>query len=287
MNKFLGIGAVLALLAACDERPTTEVVDDPVDPVDPVEDTTDALSAGDLQSATYEPGSLTIQITMDGQNVDQDYGTPVALGDFELFTLTEGTTGRAFTAVAGEVPGEVNAVIVSDGGQFNRYFGGGQIVQFTYTAPDGGITDYMGQYVGLLNFGPLVNDPIPTGVGDESYASLLVEGSTFLKVDFNDGYLNGSIYDRTIDGGGDPDILLPDVILTDGILAADGTFTGTAEDAEQNGVGSFSGAIGGEGTSIAGLVELTPPFLEGVTEFTDLNGNEAEIGMFILVPVAP
>ena len=299
MKRILTVAAITAMLAACADETTTDVVDPDPDPDPEVVDPS-ALTVGDLRSATInDDGTLTLAITLDGGlEVGQEYGPADSTdGIYSFFTLDESTTGRLFTAISAEDSNAVvSAVVASDGGQFNRYFGGASVSQNEYVAPDGGTTDFAGSYYGLLNFG----DETQGGdFGDSSIAvrSYLVEGQAFLKVDFTDSAVNGSVYDRSYDNA-EGTVDLPEIVLVIGTLTADGTFSGGAElsDADLSNVGAYSGVVGGDGgTAVAGILDLGAGFADGAT-FTEVgeapveidlgSGNEAEHGIFVLTPLS-
>ena len=303
MNKFLGFTAVLALLAACNESPSGAVVDpeEPVvDPEDPPVVDGGATRAGNLEAATFVPGAtptLTLQIEFDGDMVDQVYTHIQTLANgYEVFARQEGTNGRSFTALAGSSSdGLTTGVVVSDGSKFNSFDGGALISQGAFSAPTAsdeptaGNHRYSGSYVGLVNFGTKAHDGIADLDGSAAYNASRVEGDGYIIADFRGGALAGGIYNRLLFAD-NPDtvtvetnIPLIDVILVPGTIAADGTFTGTAEDVDQGGMGTYSGAFSGTGaTSLGGILELGAGFLDG-SDVADLGGgNENEYGIFIL-----
>ena len=111
----------------------------------------------------------------------------------------------------------------------------------------------------------------------------------FVNVDLNDMSVEGEIYNRTavlqLTPDTDPTVpgylALPDIVLVEGTLATDGTFSGNVEmDIDAGGtsgqdIGDFAGLIGGpEGVTMAGGTYIT--------EFTDVFENEIEYGVFVL-----
>lgn len=317
MNNFLGFTAALALLAACDQRPVDGAIDQPGDdtPVgeQPVVEN-GQVSIGDLNSANYDPDAanpLTVRVVLDGGIEQlQVYGVNPG-GDFagseayESYFFQDGGDSRFFRAFAAEsTDGSVNAVVVSDGGQFNRSFGGATANQITYSAPDGGLVRYRGDYIGLVNFGdPAGPGPVGAvnGIPNESFA---ITGEVFLIADFTEGATNGEIFNRAFEPGvviGDlPDgatLDLPEIVLVIGAINEDGSFTGSAElneDGNFISVGSYGGLFGGEdASSVAGLVRLGTGFL-GVAVSPNPDdpenpiitpvgtGNEVEYGIFVL-----
>lgn len=292
MNKFLGLGAVLALLAACDERPANAVVDPdvPVDPDNPPVLEGNVVLDGDLDSAAYNGSDeLTIQITLDGGVGQlQEYVSAGTLNGYNAFTFQDGTDSRFFRAFALESSdGELQGVVVSDGGQFNRFFGGGAIIQGDYTAPTSGLSRYSGTYVGLVNFGPDAPgaSPPPGSVNGVPRVSDAVEGQIFILADFNaPASLNGEIFNRTLDNFGP----LPEVVLTATDIADDGSFSGTAELGDLTPLGGYSGVFSGtDASSVGGIVELGAGFL-GLQPLFDGEGNpviDFETGEQVLVPI--
>ena len=285
MKRIIALAAVAALLAACADETSTDVVVDPVtDPDTPVDEVVE-LTRGDLDAGIVGTDSLTVQITLDGgSEINQIYTSQVdSEGVFRIYELDEGTTGRLFTAIGGTSgDGQISAVVASDGGQFNRFFGGATVNQNSYTAPDGGTTDYVGGYQGLVNYGDETRNGVPGSTSADAVRSFTVEGDVFLKADFTDGVVNGAIFNRKLDPTGD-NTDLPELVLIVGDITGEGTFSGNVEldDANDTGVGSYSGAFGGAGaTSAGGLIELNPGFLGTAP------ANEKEFGIFILGPSA-
>ena len=322
MNKLIGFGAVLALVAACDQRPAG---DDTVEPPtqEPVGEEpvvgTRQVTVGDLNSALYNPDAtnpLRVRVSLDGgvQQL-QVYGVYVdgriAGLPYESYSFQDGGDSRFFRAFAAESSdGSVNAAVVSDGGQFNRFFGGAVANQENYSAPSGGLGRYRGDYVGLVNFGdPAGEGPegAGSGVPTESYA---ITGDVFILADFTEGAVNGEIFNREFEAaaagylptGAEGDYELPNIVLVVGDIASNGSFTGGAEitvDGQFVNVGSYGGLFGGtNATSVAGLTRFGTGFL-GVAEIASPtapggvilvplgNGNEIEHGIFVLDSTGP
>ena len=298
MNKFLGFTAVLALLAACDQRPSTDVVDEPVveDPEDPTEPviTSGRISVGSLESATMDGDNLVISILLDGTDDPQIYTFDAGSSegsDYDFYTQQESDINRSFTAIAGENPdGSLLAVVAVDGGQFNRFFGGATIEQSGYSAPESGFYYYTCEYAGLLNFG---GESAGGGDTPDSVAASdanPVSGSVYLLADFVDNNVEGVVYDRTatISGTG---VNLGDVVLTVGDISDDGTFSGASELDDNTGIGSYSGAFDANAAYVAGIIALNGDFLADATtgtgdtetdyEYT-ATGFEQEYGIFVI-----
>ena len=284
MNKFITLSVVTVLLAGCESRatddtaggtPTTGGTGTPASGTILLGD----LKAADLNTATDE---LTVQITLDDDDTQQSYGTGAAFGNFTRYTLqNDPVTGRFFTAFSGVSDDEsVQAVVVMDGGQFNRFFGGATATQNSYVAPTGGISNYAGDYVGLANIGtPVIGGGVPGSESSVPNIATLVTGEVFLQADFTDSAVNGAIYNRFF-GFGPGAVAMPELVLVVGDIGADGGFGGDIELLTQDGVGSYSGVFGGtNAASVAGVVELTGGFLPGGIL---ADGNEREFGIFIL-----
>lgn len=254
-------------------------------PTDPSAElaTVQAIASGDVGTATYdaEAGTLTVQIALDGDDVLQEYTGAGNLNGYARFTIQDDPLDREFTAFAAESDdGALQAVVVMDGGQFNRYFGGGLVQQVAYTAAPAGLASFAGDYVGLSNIGSLLttsNGADPSLVPE---AATQITGDVFLNVDFTDGYVNGSIYDRVFDPEGDTPVNLQTIILTATDFGQDGQFSGAVEFEDLSSVGTYEGALGGsEASSIAGVISLTEDFLTGSTIGVVEGANE--FGIFI------
>ena len=282
MKKSISIMAMMAVLAACGGGDPEE--EDVVDPVDVVVDE-DAIiqgstaNVGDLEASSYDAdaGTLSVTITLDADTETTEYTPDGQLVGYDRFFQQDELTDRYYVGLAKEsTDGSVQATVVQDGGQFNRFFGGAVAEQINYAAPDSGLASYAGDYVGLLNFGP----PAAPSGGDSSLDAgtpTEVTGKVFLVADFNDNNVNGSIYNREADLNNQGDAeSLPTVVLTVGTFSSDGTFSGTVELENLEGVGSYGGVFGGDdAASAAGVVNLSGPnFLEGVS----LSGGGTFVG---------
>lgn len=297
MKNILGVVALAALVAGCGEpndsdsgtAPSPDPAPDPgTDPVGLVDGVT---VVGDVTSTSFNStnGTLTVQVTLDGDDVMQAYTAAGDLDGYSRFTQQDDPLDRAFTAFAREADdGSIKAVIAMDGGQFNRYFAGGTIDQDSYTAPTSGLTSYAGAYVGLSNVG--TGQPIPVGA-DPSLtpeAATEITGTVFMNADFTDNSVNGAIYDRVFDPNGQA-IDLQTVVMTVTSIGADGSFNGSVEFQDLTGVGTYTGAFGGDdAANVAGIVSLGEGFLDGATDggavTTQFDGivGEAEVGVFVL-----
>jgi hypothetical protein len=252
---------------------------------------TDALFLGELSNVSFDSASntLAVQIALDGSDTLQQYVADGTVNGYARFLQQDDPLVREFKAFAREADdGLLSGVVVMDGGQFNRFLGGGSITQDSYTAVTTGLASYAGDYVGLSNVG----SPLGTSNGADSTlvpaSTTEITGTVFLNVDFADSKLNGSIYDRVFDPDG-AGIDLQSIILTASDIDTNGQFVGTVEFEDMTGVGDYNGAFGGAGTpNIASIVSLTEGFLGGATVggvettlFDDVTG-EAEYGVFVL-----
>lgn len=290
--------ALLGFLAACGgSNPFTPIggEDDPGDdggtgggggtsPVVP-----EALSSN-VNDVDYD--GATLRIDMDGLDSTPDMVTferyaKLDVPGYEAFIMQEDALDRMFVALAAESQdGATRAVAVADGGQFQRYFGGGYYERDGAfdrpdigTGPGAGQVSYAGNYAGVTNVNAPGADLIAPDPGTDP--SLLpdqparVTGDIFLNVNFSDNQVNGSIYNRVIV---DRSFTLDDVILLPTTIATDGTFAGTVEGPapdEGDVTGNYGGIFGGtESSSVAGVVYLTA--FEADFE------NEQEHGVFVL-----
>jgi hypothetical protein len=295
-------GLLLAALSGCgDGQPFTFGTADPTDP-DPDAPTgiVPESVAGNLSDANWTPptaanpdGTLIVEISaLDTTPVRAEYtrNPNLDVPGYTAYSQQEDPLDRMFIAmVAQSADGSVTGALVMDGGQFNKYFGGihfeqnGRYTPHVPEQPNNGLVSYAGSYVGMLNGdAPRPNEALPVDPGTDPALvpgqAIRVEGQVFLNVDFADNMVNGVIYDRTaidIAAG------LPDVVLIPTEVAAAGTFEGTAENPEQEEIGSYAGVFGGVGaTSVAGGIYLNGDFIQEINGF--VIDNEEEYGLFVL-----
>lgn len=302
MHRFFAALAVAAALAACDGNPFL-VVDDttaepPVDPTDPTEEpTTNAdgiplTLARNLSEVVYDPVAKTLSVTVTGIDstpvsvpYTRNLAAEAGLGPgYEAYSIQEDALDRLFVGVARQTAdGSTRGVIVSDGGQFNRFFAGGLYERdggFTPPAigagPGAGQVSYAGKYVGLDNYSgpfPPVPDPALQMQGPGR-----IDGDVFINANFSDMLVNGAVYNRVrLDNG-----LLPpltDLVLVATDITAEGNFVGIVEttiDGTITEVGDYGGLFGGiDAAGLAGVLVID--------EFDpDLGTGISETGLFVL-----
>ena len=303
--------AVAASLAGCADKveevivPTDETVEIDVGGTgddDPIEVVISGgvVSVGDLTGAAYDGTELRVQIVgLDGPDVQQLFD-PVAVArmdGFKEFGIQISSLNRDYTALAARSDDDaLTAVVVMDGGQFNRFFGGATVQQSSYTAPDSGTASYLGNYASLINGGTASNLTPPVDVNPILFpgGASQVTGTVFLNANFSDSSIEGAIYDRVTNLFG-TEYDLADLVLIVGDVNADGTFVSNIELGDGSGLGSYSGALGGtDAANVAGVVALTGDFLvdrAGVKIFgadSDINVDEAvEYGIFVIGACGP
>jgi hypothetical protein len=219
---------------------------------------------------------------------------------YRAYAVQEDPLDRLFVGLAAQsADGSVNVGLAGDGGQFNKFYSGGvysRVGAFTPPAgtptPGSGQVSYAGTYAGLTNI-PAPGTgllPVPPGTPPETLPgqTARVEGNIFLNVNFGDNAVNGAIYDRVLIDYG---FGLQSVILVEGAIAANGSFTGQAErwvadDPGMAGVGDFGGVFGGANAgNVGGIVALQEIYYgEDVGDAVagDVIENGLERGMFLL-----
>ncbi|WP_147103648.1 hypothetical protein [Tateyamaria sp. syn59] len=313
MTRTAAVLALAALLAACgDGNPFTSTDDAdaggaptaPVDPTTPTEPTTPTnplavpeAIASDLESISFDAATNTLTVTglsQDGVPLVNEYRHVATsfVDGYETFTGQNDPLGRHATAFVASRDG-VQAGVVLTGPQFNTFFGGvyfdrtGDYV--APTAPESRFdVTYYGNYAAGLNLDGPRTDIFPTpGIDPDVNTpnqAAYVRGLMFVNVDLNDMSVEGEIYNRTaVTSGGNFD--MQDIVLVDGTLTGEGTFSGNIEvdtrdpafpgSTERADIGDFAGVIGGsEGQFMAGGTE--------VTDVLETFDNEIERGVFVL-----
>ena len=253
--------------------------------------TLEPLIVGDIAGASFDnaAGTLAVQIGFDGSESLQPYVAAGTVNGYSRFTIQDDPLDREFQAFARESDdGQLQAVVVTDGGQFNRFFGGGIVIQNSFEPVTTGLASYAGDYVGITNVGPDLVTGNGADVSTVPGSSTEITGTVFINADFADGLVNGSVYDRVFDPDGF-NIDLPTIVLTVTEFGENGQFTGDVEFEDLTPVGNYDGAFGGDETqSIATVVSLGEGFLEGATingvetEIFDEAIGETEYGVFVL-----
>ncbi|WP_425052582.1 hypothetical protein [Psychromarinibacter sp. S121] len=296
MRKSVAALAVLCLLAACDGNPLLveeeDVIDDGTDEEDGVETNGAGIPtvlSNNLESVVYDPAARRLFVTISGldgtpEAVEYDYNSAATAGlpaGHFAFTQQEDALDRFFTGIVKESSDEsARAVIVSDGGQFNRFFWGGHYERdgdfdppSSGDGPGEGQVSYAGDYVGLDNY----SGPVPPQNTDptlQPQAPGRVVGSAFVNVNFEDMQINGSVFNRqTIDNPTLPE--LRDIVMIVTEISEDGTFLGELEfDNGDDATGNYGGIFGGNNaSSVAGLLGFIPD---------PDDPNSWETGMFVL-----
>lgn len=247
-----------------------------------------------IRGASYNAEDETLQLQLVGIDstpliATYDRRKSLDVPGYQAFTVQEDGLDRMFIAMARQSPdGSVRAVSAADGGQFNRYFGGGYYERTgdfdrpdIATGPGAGQVSYAGTYAGVVNGGGTGDDLIPPPPGtdptDLPQQPARVSGDMFLNANFGDNLVNGSITNRVLV---DQDFELTDVILLPATITENGTFEGTVEgtsveDRASDVAGSYGGVFGGvDSAAVGGAVYLT--------EFEPTVENEEERGVFVL-----
>ncbi|RFP89910.1 thymidylate synthase [Rhodobacteraceae bacterium 63075] len=287
MRRFTPALALVGLLAACGGDGTNPFDDGTTGDTGDSE-IPDSL-AGDLQSFSYDADNQTLTvtgITQDSSPISATYTRNPALdtAGYEAYSIQDDALSRHAIALVRESgnSGSVRAGVVSTGGQFNRIHHGGYYERSgSYTQPTTGTARYAGTYAGLTNV-QVSGDLVPPGPGTPPEVlpgqAARTEGNVLINADFNDGSIEGTIYDREIVDTGDT---LPSIVLVTGEIADDGTFFG--EEVEYDGdvdndIGDYGGIFGGpDAESVGGVVNLDE-FDDNTLGFE----GEVETGVFVL-----
>jgi hypothetical protein len=252
--------------------------------------TGNASLRGDLDAFTFNgTNALSVQLSLESDERLQPYmqsGGPV--NGYIQFVQQDDPLDRFAIAFAKQSSdGSVQGVVVADGGQFNRFFGGTGVTRTSYSAPTRGLASYAGAYVGLLNFGPdAPNVPADTPDSAIPRVATPVTGQVFINADFAKNLVNGVVYNREfgVNGTGTQ---LADLVLIVSPVTPSGTFSGAVELDNFAAVGNYSGTFGGQNAAaMAGMVEVGPGFLLSRTLEAILgvagDGREREFGIFVI-----
>ena len=189
--------------------------------------------------------------------------------------------------------GTVTAAVAGDGGQFNKFYSGGDYTRSGAFTPPAGTADpgsgqvsYAGSYAGLTNIPGPGGDLLPVAPGTDPEVlpnqASRVAGDIFLNANFGDNAVNGAVYNRVLVDYG---FGLQSVILVGGVIAANGTFAGQAErwvndDSSQPVVGEFAGVFGGANAgNVGGVVALEELYGTATGEVLEA---AQERGVFVL-----
>jgi len=306
MRKVMTAMAAVFVFTACDGNPfgTVTGTTTPTTPTNPTTATAipDAV-ASNLTALSFDATASTVTVEISGldsspsvvstftRNLGAEAGLPAG---HLAYTLQEDPLDRFFSAIVSESnDGTVRGGVVSDGGQFLRFFSGvyyerdgGFTPPTSTTSPGSGQVSYAGDYVGLDNWsGPVPNLPAGTHPSIQMQAPGRVTGQIFLNVNFDDLLINGSVFNRILldrpsvaNPNGDPH-QVPTLILTPGNIAADGTYAGDSIEASVDGtlqsIGQYSGIFGGANAAsmAGGLI---------ITDFDPNLENESEHGFWVL-----
>lgn len=313
MKRIASASALALVLVACGGSGTNPftVIPEADDTVDPLAVPTGI--ANDLDSISFNATNQTLVVTgltQDGTPFNNSYdfvsdgqqsitvsnGTTynAYVEGYSTFTTQNDAIGRHSTAFVASREG-LQAGVVMTGGQFNKFFSGvhyersGGYVAPTTPEARFDVT-YHGNYAAGLN-GPGPNTNLKPIVGtldpdlDVPVQTAYIQGLIFVNVDLNDLSVEGEIFNRTgvfTNNFGSADdvpgfLALPDIVLVEGVLTDNGTFSGSLEVDGEVGVsvGEFAGIIGGpNGEALAGGTNLE--------QFDDTLENEIEFGVFVL-----
>ncbi len=245
-----------------------------------------------LNAVDFNASSETLVISIGGLDAGSDTSvytrdTSLDVPGFAAFKKQDDPLDRFFIALAKQSPdGTSQAFAITDGGQFNRFFGGTRFENIgTYTQPTTGLVSYAGEYGATTNLGELDTTQllaVPAGLSERLLPRqpARIRGKVFFNVDFAEDQINGEIYDRELirfdntvvqSGTNMPNVSL---IVTE--IADDGTFSGEAEDSfTEDNFGTYGGTFGGsEASSLSGTVKLD--------RFSDVYDQEEEYGAFAL-----
>jgi hypothetical protein len=257
----------LLLLAGCGGNPFVDggVI---VDPGTPGSLAVPAVVKGNLNSASYTPGSSTISVNitaLDATALSQTYARNATydVGGYQAYTYQASTSNRYVLALV-KATNDVKGLVAVDGGQFGTYHAGGDFVRITaFSLPAAGVAgtyNYSGSYVGLMNIGTPV--PGPGGALNPTRA-YRTTGDALITADFTDMLVSGGVDARTIvdplsPSGGLAIAALPSFDLHDGQITSTGTFAGKVY-IGQDAVGDYAGLFAGLNASeIAMLLVFNP-----------------------------
>ena len=247
-----------------------------------------AAVAEDLRAISYSSaGSGTLAVDLNGLVASGTVAPFVRNASFDVngyqaFTYQETGLQRSYVAfVATNARNTLLAAAVTDGGQFNRHFGGTTFARVSfYQKPvvtpgvETGQFSYAGGYAGVMTVGTSADPNLPPGLAPVGIYR--TEGDTLINANFANSLVNGGIDNRwaldnagnkvdlTGDGVIDDKDMLPALALVSSPINGSGAFTGNVElfgppDAPQSAVGTYAGLFGGIGaTDVAGVIVIKP-----------------------------
>jgi hypothetical protein len=278
--------ALLLAFAACSGNSLNNGT--PTVPDDGGSTTVDAAVAVNLRAISYNPsGEGTLSVDMDGLVASPQVAAFVRRADLDIagyraFSYQETGLQRTHLAfVSNNERGNLQAGAVSDGGQFNRHFGGGTYARIdSFSRPnlgtgvETGQFSYAGTYAGVFVSGDATNPNLPAGL--TPYQPLRVRGTALINANFANDLVNGGVSDRVVlDDMGNVVIDLREISFPVTEIDADGRFVGDVEFFGPSGsrIGTVGGAFGGIGaTDIAGALVINPIEGEpGIWEYGTFN----------------
>lgn len=288
MTKFLVAAAAALALSACSGGSGNPFASPGGDDGADTSGTVPAELAGDVTSFVYDPAAETLIVkgeSLDDTPYEAVYQRKPALDvpGYQAYSSQESSLGRHHTAYVQEIDGTRGGVIGS-GPLYGHVFAGayyerdGSFDPPDVTAP-GGIVQYAGTYVGLMNAGssgggdllPVAPGTDPAILPTQAYE---VTGKIIISADFADNVADGIVYDRVIpDLADDP---VENLELAPAAIDADGRFS---DDITQGGgarvVGTWGGIFGGtDAAAVAGATFAR--------EHMDGYSREEEYGTFVL-----
>ncbi|PJJ86512.1 hypothetical protein CLV77_1059 [Brevirhabdus pacifica] len=206
--------------------------------------------AKNVEKITYDSTAQTLKVTLSGLDASDKEATynrnaALDLNGYLAYDIQESSAQRRFVALVKEsARGTVMASVVADGGQFNRYFGGGYYSRIdAYTIPTSGLATYIGSYAGVIT------------LNDGSGGPQRTQGTVTLNADFTNSLVNGAVTNRSTTGGQALDTL----VLTATSIDETGTFLGKVEFEDLTGVGDYGGLFGGtDASDVAGVLVVNP-----------------------------
>lgn len=209
-----------------------------------------AVLAQNVEKITYDANAQTLTVKLSGldsNSSEATYNRNAALdvNGYLAYDIQETSAQRRFVALVKQsARGTVMASVVSDTGQFNRYFGGGYYSRVdAYSIPASGLATYIGSYAGVMN------------QSDGAGAPLRTQGSVTLNADFTDSLVNGAVTGRSTSAG----TALDDIVLTAATIDANGEFLGDVEFTDLTGIGKYGGLFGGtDASDVAGVLVINP-----------------------------